>query len=86
MNNRELEKLLTDTLLIEPDGLGGYVFRTNNKSNLPFGANYMIQSNPDANGNYQTITYKKNGVAGSVVKIITLTYDANGNVVTYSEQ
>jgi hypothetical protein len=52
---------------------------------LPFGADYLAQSNPDGNGNYQTITYKTGGASGVTVKTITLTFDGSGNVLTYSE-
>lgn len=55
------------------------------ESSLPFGADYMAQSNADANGNYQTITYKTGGAAGTTVKTITLTFDSSGNVLTYSQ-
>jgi hypothetical protein len=52
---------------------------------LPFGADYFIQSNADANGNYQTIVYKSGGASGVTVRTITLTFDANNYIVTYTE-
>ncbi len=55
------------------------------QQNLPFGADYMIQSNADSNDNYQTIVYKSGGSGGTIVKTITLTFDASSNVLTYTE-
>lgn len=52
---------------------------------LPFGADYLIQSNPDIKGNYQTIVYKTGGVGGTIIKTVTLTFDVNSNVLTYTE-
>lgn len=52
---------------------------------LPFQADAMQQSNPDINGNYQTIEYFQGGLSGTLVKTITLTFDANGGVITYVE-
>lgn len=54
-------------------------------SGLPFNADYLIQSNPDANGNYQTIVYKIGGSSGTTVATINLTFDGNNNVVTYTK-
>lgn len=54
-------------------------------NNLPFGANALEQSNPDGNGNYQTVEYFCNGFGGDLVMTLTLTFDANSNVVTYLE-
>lgn len=36
-------------------------------------------TNPDANGNYQTITFK---YSGSIVRTLTLTFDASNNVTS----
>lgn len=57
----------------------------NTISNLPFNADYIEETNPDANGNYQTITYKQGGSGGTIVKTITITYDSNGGILTYLE-
>jgi uncharacterized RmlC-like cupin family protein len=56
-----------------------------NSGSLPYGADYMIQSNADGLGNYQTITYKKGGATGRTVKVVTLTFDANSKILTHSE-
>ena len=50
---------------------------------IGFGADFMIQSNADGNGNYQTITYKKGGPDGDIVQIVEITFDGNNNIVTY---
>lgn len=53
--------------------------------NLPFNADYLAQSNPDANGRYQTITYKQGGASGTIVKTVSLTFDSFGSILTYTE-
>lgn len=55
------------------------------EGSLPFGADYFIQSNADANGNYQTVTYKRGGAGGAIVRVVTITYDVDGNAVSVSE-
>lgn len=57
----------------------------NSYRTLPFNADYLEQSNPDVNGNFQTITYKRGGASGITVRTISLTYDSSGNVLTYLE-
>jgi hypothetical protein len=52
---------------------------------LPFGADSLVSSNADVNGNYQTHTYKVGGTSGTVVKVVNITYDASGNIINYSE-
>lgn len=39
-------------------------------------------SNPDANGNYQTISYKAGGAGGTTVRTLSLAFDANSNVTS----
>jgi len=68
---------------LKTDNIGNlYV---NSYRNLPFNADYFQLSNPDINGNYQTITYKKGGALGTTVRTITLTYNTNGDVISYLE-
>lgn len=43
---------------------------------------YLSETNPDTNGNYQTITFLNGGSGGTTVRTLSLTYDANGNVTT----
>ena len=52
---------------------------------LAFGADALQQSDPDVNGNYQTIEYFTGGLAGTLIKTISLTFDANGEVLTYEQ-
>lgn len=49
---------------------------------LPFDTDEFEQSNPDVNGNYQTIVYKRGGRS---VKQLDLTYDANGQIINLKE-
>lgn len=57
----------------------------NSQQNLPYGADYMVQSNADSSGNYQTITYKTGGSGGTIVKTLTLTFNSSGVVLTITE-
>lgn len=41
---------------------------------------HIAFSNPDANGNYQTMTFKTGGSGGTTVRTLTLAYDASDNV------
>jgi tRNA/tmRNA/rRNA uracil-C5-methylase (TrmA/RlmC/RlmD family) len=66
----------TDTLAIRT---GGQIDIWNK---LPFGADRFTQSNPDINGNYQTIIYR-NGA--TIVRTITLAFDVNNVVTSYIE-
>lgn len=59
--------------------------RVYSAGNMPYGADYLVQSNADVNGNYQTITYKSGGSGGTTVKTVNLTFDANGGVLTLTE-
>jgi hypothetical protein len=43
---------------------------------------YTGFSNPDGNGNYQTISYKEGGAGGTTVRTLSLAYDANSNVTS----
>lgn len=72
------------------DGLRapGYVFDPNNGTGVwsraltPFiNTTYdtVNLTNPDGNGNYQTITFK---YSGSTVRTLTLTFDVNSNVTS----
>lgn len=54
-----------------------------NISALPKGAKFMEGTDPDGNGNYQTITYYTGGNnTTAIVRKINMTYNANGNVQT----
>ena len=68
------------------DGTDNLAIRTGGQidtwNNLPFGADRLTQSNPDVNGNYQTITYR-NGA--TIVRTITLAFDINNVVTSYIE-
>lgn len=75
-NDNDYQSLKTDNL--------GLLY-VNSFRSLPFNADYLAQTNPDANGNFQTITYRRGGAGGTVVKTITLTFNAGGNVLTYLE-
>lgn len=39
-------------------------------------------SDPDANGNYQTIDFKVGGLGGSIVRTLSLTFDGSNNVTS----
>ena len=85
-----LTKLSDDTQVTQiTDGNDTLAIRTNGSidiyNNLPFGADYLLQSNPNVNGKYQTITYRSGGAAGTIVRTLTLTYDANDSVISYTE-
>lgn len=56
-------------------------------ANFHMGASYDYTafSNPDANGNYQTITYKLGGSGGTTVRVLSLTYDGNNNVTSITK-
>jgi hypothetical protein len=71
----------TDTLAVNADGSVNTIVL----NNLPFNANYLEQTNPDVNGNFQTITYKQGGAGGTIVKTITLTFNSTGTILTYLE-
>lgn len=43
---------------------------------------YVGMSNPDGNGNYQTIVFKSGGSGGTTMRTLTLSYDANSNVTS----
>lgn len=43
---------------------------------------YLVRSNPDANGYYQTYTFKSGGSSGTTVRTLSFTYDASGNFLT----
>jgi len=51
-------------------------------NSFPFNSDYFMCSNPDPNGNYQTITYRVGGAGGVIVRIINVTYDAQNNVTS----
>jgi hypothetical protein len=52
---------------------------------LPYGADYMLQSNQDSNGNFQTIVYKRGGASGVLLKTISIVYDSDSNVLSVTE-
>lgn len=56
-----------------------------NMYSLPFGANALVQSNPDVNGDFQTVTYYKGGFLGTVVQVVQLVLDVNGGLISYEE-
>ena len=41
-----------------------------------------VFSDPDANGNYQTIDFKTGGSGGTTVRTLSLTFDENNNVTS----
>lgn len=43
---------------------------------------YIGFSNPDANGNYQTIVFNNGGSGGSTQRTLTLTFDGSSNVTS----
>lgn len=43
---------------------------------------YIGWTNPDTNGNYQTLTFRNGGAAGAVVRTLNLTYDASNNLTS----
>lgn len=43
---------------------------------------YIDFSNPDANGNYQTIQFNSGGSGGTTVRTLGLTFDGSSNVTT----
>lgn len=43
---------------------------------------YLSASNPDSNGNYQTIAFLNGGSGGSLVRSLALTYDNSGNITS----
>lgn len=45
---------------------------------FPKAYNEIVQSNPDANGNYQTVQTKLNG---AIQNTLAITWDANGNPI-----
>ena len=84
--NISLSNIVTNTTVTRGLGLADAgTVRVATSNNLPFGADYLIQSNPDVNGNYQTIQYKQGGSSGTVMRTITLVFDAKNNVVSYTE-
>jgi len=52
---------------------------------LPFvdkAYDYIGLSNPDANGNYQTIVFNNGGSGGSTQRTLTLTFDGDSNITS----
>lgn len=43
---------------------------------------YIDFSNPDGNGNYQTIEFMAGGSGGALVRTLELTFDGSSNVTT----
>jgi hypothetical protein len=43
---------------------------------------YVCFSNPDGNGNYQTIVFNNGGSGGTTERTLTLAYDGNSNVTS----
>jgi hypothetical protein len=54
-------------------------------SNLPFNADAFQCTNPDVNGNYQTVTYYRNNLSGEVITTLTITYDGSSNVTSVTK-
>jgi hypothetical protein len=53
--------------------------------NLPFNADAVQLTNPDVNGNYQTVRYFKNNLSGLLITTLTITYDASNNVTSVTK-
>lgn len=43
---------------------------------------YIAMSDPDTNGNYQTLTFKAGGSSGSTVRTLAFTFDTANNVTS----
>lgn len=46
---------------------------------------HLDLSNPDVNGNYQTLTFKNGGIPGPVVRVLTFTFDGSGNITSLAK-
>ena len=68
--------------------VGVYQFGTNgNWARQPLNLidsayDYIGFSNPDANGNYQTLVFNDGGVSGTLVRTLTLGFDVNSNIIS----
>jgi hypothetical protein len=54
-------------------------------NNLPFNADAVVLSNPDVNGNPQTVVYRKTNLSGPIIVTLALTYDTFQNVATVTK-
>jgi hypothetical protein len=49
---------------------------------VPSSYDYIGFTNPDANGNYQTITYKSGGSGGTTTNTLSLVFDGANNITS----
>ena len=77
--------LNTSALALESGGNLATVAANTGNLIMPFidkAYDYVGMSNPDSNGNYQTIVFKVGGSGGTTAVTLTLTFDGNSNVTS----
>ena len=63
-----------------PLGYGGGSFTKLPTPLLDMAYDYIGFSNPDGNGNYQTLSFNTGGSGGTTVRTLTLAFDGSNNV------
>jgi hypothetical protein len=67
---------------VAPYGWSGTALIPSPSPFLDVSYDYVGFSNPDANGNYQTIAFNTGGSGGALQRTLTLAYDGSSNVTS----